>query len=545
MSKHFTLPYEGGLIEKDLPLGILHSYEKIWAHVYEESRPASYSVADIIEDGIKAKKDGLFRLGLTTGSTPTSLYNELARRCSDGKLSFKNVEVVTIDEYYPSSPDEAQSRNHLIHTTLLDKVDILPQNIHIPDGTVPQDKLSDYCIKFDQIARGLDLLVMGVGEKGQVGFNEAGTNEKTRTHIVQLSYNSRKRQAKRFNHDISATPGKAITMGINTMLSAKKVILLAWGEAKADAVKAINSAVFADMTDDVLAVQNHAQKTEANGDYGDKSYAIFKLTNGKADIDTDIVNYGLMNFSTALKKVILRKVSDTYTPLPGAVFKMYNADMTERTDEQIIISPDSGVFYIGTLPLGTYYLQETTAPAGYEGNTNKFFRLDVNAEGTTITEPDETPVKTKEVVKTDGSSTGGDGGSETPPVVTPSSGDWPFISEMPQDDTQIIKNVTRGEVYTQNGIKYVAASSQTYQLSKYYCPTLSSMTGSMIPFTGKVLGASDLADAGGENIMLNNVSSGDVYLYNGSYYMVNGSSQWQPTPDISTNNWILVTGNLF
>ncbi len=239
MSKHFTLPYEGGLIEKDLPLGILHSYEKIWAHVYEESRPASYSVADIIEDGIKAKKDGLFRLGLTTGSTPTSLYNELARRCSDGKLSFKNVEVVTIDEYYPSSPDEAQSRNHLIHTTLLDKVDILPQNIHIPDGTVPQDKLSDYCIKFDQIARGLDLLVMGVGEKGQVGFNEAGTNEKTRTHIVQLSYNSRKRQAKRFNHDISATPGKAITMGINTMLSAKKIILMGWGEDKAQAVKAI------------------------------------------------------------------------------------------------------------------------------------------------------------------------------------------------------------------------------------------------------------------------------------------------------------------
>ena len=239
MAKHFTLPYEGGLIEKNLPQGILHTYEKIWAHVYEESRPASYAVADIIEEGIKAKKDGLFRLGLTTGSTPTSLYNELARRYNDGKISFKNVEVVTIDEYYPCSPDQLQSRNHLIHTALLDKVDILKENIHIPDGTVPQEQVSDYCIKFDQIARGLDLLVMGVGEKGQVGFNEAGTNEKTRTHTVRLSYNSRKRQSNRFNHDISATPDKAITMGISTMMSAKKIILMAWGEDKAPVVKDI------------------------------------------------------------------------------------------------------------------------------------------------------------------------------------------------------------------------------------------------------------------------------------------------------------------
>ena len=239
MSKHFTLPYEGGLIEKDLPAGILHSYEKIWTHVYAESRPASYAIADFIVDAINAHKDGLFRLGLTTGTTPVSLYNELARRCAAGKVSFKNVEVVSIDEYYTSSTEEVRSRNHRIHETLLDKVDILKENIHLPDGTVPKEKLSEYCIRFDALARNLDLLVMGIGEQGQVGFNEAGSNEKTRTRVVRLSYGSRKRQTGNFNGDIAATPDKAITMGISTMLSAKRIILMAWGEDKAAAVKAI------------------------------------------------------------------------------------------------------------------------------------------------------------------------------------------------------------------------------------------------------------------------------------------------------------------
>ena len=239
MSKHFTLPYEGGLIDKNLPAGILHTYEKIWTNVYPDSDPASFAIADYIVDAINAHKDGLFRLGLTTGSTPKTLYNELTRRFEEGKVSFKNVEVVSIDEYYPSSAGGAQSRNHRLHEALLDKVDILKENIHIPDGTVPPEKLTEYCAKFDSIARNLDLLVIGVGEKGQIGFNEAGANEKTRTRTVRLSYNSRKRQSSNFNLDIMATPDKAITVGIGTMLTAKRIMLMAWGEDKAAAVKAI------------------------------------------------------------------------------------------------------------------------------------------------------------------------------------------------------------------------------------------------------------------------------------------------------------------
>ena len=239
MAKHFTLPYEGGLIEKNLPKGILHSYESIWTEIYPESRPASLAIADIITDAINSCQGRLFRLGLTTGSTPISLYNELARRYEAGKLSFKNVEVVTIDEYYPSSADERQSRNFRIHEALLDKVDILEENVHIPDGTVPQEEVSDYCAEFDKLARGLDLLVIGIGEQGQVGFNEAGSTRKSRTRTVRLSYASRKRQARSFNHDITVTPKAAITLGIDTMMSASRIILMAWGEDKAEAVRAI------------------------------------------------------------------------------------------------------------------------------------------------------------------------------------------------------------------------------------------------------------------------------------------------------------------
>ena len=240
MSKHFTLPYDGGLIEKGLPKGILHSYEKITTEIYSESRDASKAIADIIVDAINsAPKERLFKLGLTTGATPVSLYHELAKRFQAGKVSFRGVEIVSIDEYYPAKKSEAQSRNHLLHESLIDRIDILKENVHIPDGTVLQSKVSEYCAEFDKIARGIDLLVIGVGEKGQIGFNEAGSTEKSRTRTVRFPYPSRKRQARNFNGDIAATPASAITIGISTMLSASRIILMAWGEDKAQAVKDI------------------------------------------------------------------------------------------------------------------------------------------------------------------------------------------------------------------------------------------------------------------------------------------------------------------
>ena len=237
--KHFTLPKDGGLIEKDLTSDILHSYEKIPTEIYEDQEDASKKIADIIISAIKGHKEGSFKLGLTTGTTPVSLYRELTSKYHEGAVSFANVEVFSIDEYYPAGKGEAQSRNHRLHEEFINNVDLKKENIHIPDGTVSKDNIAAYCAGYDKAISGLDLLVIGVGEQGQIGFNEAGSSEKSRTRTVLLSYKSRKAQSRNFNGNIADTPKTAITIGIATMMSARKIILMAWGEDKANAVKQI------------------------------------------------------------------------------------------------------------------------------------------------------------------------------------------------------------------------------------------------------------------------------------------------------------------
>ena len=237
--KHFTLPKEGGLIEKGIPADILHGFERIRTEIYDQSSTASDKIADIIVNSINACRDRNFRLGLTTGSTPASLYTRLKRAYDEGRVSFRNVEVYSIDEYYPYGKDEPQSRNMRLRSALLDGIDIPEENIHIPDGSVPQERISEYCAEYDKAFRGLDLLVIGMGEQGQIGFNEAGTSLKSRTRTVLLSYHSRKRQGRFFNGDFKHTPAAALTVGLDTIMTAGKIILMAWGEDKAEAVKRV------------------------------------------------------------------------------------------------------------------------------------------------------------------------------------------------------------------------------------------------------------------------------------------------------------------
>ena len=237
--KHFSLPKDGGLIEQGLPDDILHSYEKIPAKIFDDQSDACAEIAETIISAIRNCTDRKFRLGITTGSTPVTLYRELVRNYKEGKVSFANVEVCSIDEYYPVGKNEQQSRNRRIHEEFLNHVDIDKSNVHIPDGTVAEERISEYCTDFDKKASNLDLLVIGVGEQGQIGFNESGSSEKSRTRTVLLSYKSRKVQSKNFNGNIADTPKTAITVGIATMMSAKKIILMAWGEDKANAVKEI------------------------------------------------------------------------------------------------------------------------------------------------------------------------------------------------------------------------------------------------------------------------------------------------------------------
>lgn len=238
--KQFSLPKDGGLIEAGLPKDILHSYEKIPTYIYEEPDTASMAVADVIVSSVNGSGSGMFRLGLTTGATPVTLYRELVRRYKAGAVSFGNVEVFSIDEYYPIvGKGDCQTRNHRLFDEFLSQVDVKKENIHIPDGRVPASDITEYCSVLDRMATGLDLLVIGIGEQGQVGFNEAGSSEKSRTRIVQLSYKSRKAQSRNFNGDLAETPRTAITMGIATMMSAKRIVLMAWGEDKSAAVRDI------------------------------------------------------------------------------------------------------------------------------------------------------------------------------------------------------------------------------------------------------------------------------------------------------------------
>ena len=237
--KKFSLPKDGGLIEAGLPNGIKHTFERIPAHIYEDEVDASERLAEKIVASINSA-DGVFRLGLTTGSSPVALYKALVKYYKEGKVSFRNVEIFSIDEYYPA-PADHYSRNRRLYEDLVAHVDIAPENVHVPKLEEVHDSayVTEFCAQYDAKARGLDLLIMGMGEKGQIGFNEAGASEQSRTRTVLLPYSSRKRQARNFAGMVEETPNSAIAMGISTMMSAKKIHLIAWGEDKASVVKMV------------------------------------------------------------------------------------------------------------------------------------------------------------------------------------------------------------------------------------------------------------------------------------------------------------------
>ena len=235
--KKFSLPKDGGLIEAGLPKGILHSYERIPAQIFEDEDVASAELADEIIRAINGSY-GTFRLGMTTGTSPVTLYRELVRRHKAGDVSFADVEIFSIDEYYPA-PAPSQSRNARLYEEFISQIDVKPGNVHIPRHDEPRESVTEANATFDKMAKGMDFLVLGVGEKGQLGFNEAGSSEKSRTRTVLLSYNSRKRQSQNFNGNIDETPRTAITMGLATMLTAKRIAMIAWGEDKAEIVRKV------------------------------------------------------------------------------------------------------------------------------------------------------------------------------------------------------------------------------------------------------------------------------------------------------------------
>lgn len=239
MKSKYTLPKDGGLITAGVPRDIYCRYEKVPTEIFETEYAGVQHVTDQIVAAINAHSEARpFLLGLTTGKTPLGLYRELVERHKAGKVSFKNVAVVSLDEFYPIAPEHKQSRNYRIHEEFLNHIDIDKSNVHIPDATVPVSEISDYCKKYDDIASKVDFMIIGMGEQGQLGFNEPGSYEKSRTRLVQLSLNSRKVQSKFFSQE-KEVPTMAITMGIGTILKAKKIVLMAWGENKAEAIQRV------------------------------------------------------------------------------------------------------------------------------------------------------------------------------------------------------------------------------------------------------------------------------------------------------------------
>ena len=242
MDSKYSLPQDGGLILEGTPKDIIHRYEKIPTSVFDVESQGEEYVAQQIIDAINAHQAQAssrpFALGLTTGRTPLGVYRELVKRYESGEVSFSNVEVYSLDEFYPLKGTEMQSRSSRIKEDLLSKVDIKAENIHLIDGSISVDEVSAYCAEYERKARNLDLIIIGMGKQGQVGFNEAGSYAKSVTRMVQLSHQSRKAQAGIF-YGIENTPRMAITMGLNTVMNAKRIILVAWGEDKAGVLKKV------------------------------------------------------------------------------------------------------------------------------------------------------------------------------------------------------------------------------------------------------------------------------------------------------------------
>jgi glucosamine-6-phosphate deaminase len=219
----------------------LKYYEKIPTVIYQESSDASVAVADEIARLIKKndKKKESTVLGLATGSTPVAVYDELVRLHKDEGLSFKNVITFNLDEYFPIEPNSLQSYVRFMNEHLFDHIDIPDENVHIPDGTIDESDVYAYCDEYERKiseAGGLDIQLLGIGRTGHIGFNEPGSRPDSKTRLITLDKITRKDAASDFFGE-EYVPRRAITMGVGTILEAEKIILMAWGEAKAPVIK--------------------------------------------------------------------------------------------------------------------------------------------------------------------------------------------------------------------------------------------------------------------------------------------------------------------
>lgn len=293
-------------------------FEKLHTLLFESANDASRAVAHEIADLIR-QKSALGEncvLGLATGSTPTAVYAELVRLHQEEGLSFKNVITFNLDEYYPVSPDALQSYVRFMKEYLFDHVDILPENVHIPDGTLDKNEVQAFCEAYEQkmlSSGGLDLQILGIGRTGHIGFNEPGSGIHSRTRLISLDHITVVDAASDFFGEENV-PRKAITMGVGSILNARRIILMAWGEGKANIIR---EAVEGPISDSVPAtyLQDHPNVSVILDDASSAELTRVKTPwlVGDCDWNDKLVKKAVIWLSLKLEKPILKLTNRDYS----------------------------------------------------------------------------------------------------------------------------------------------------------------------------------------------------------------------------------------
>jgi len=210
-------------------------------YVFDSSKSLARHVASVVA-GVIRERNAFGQnavLGLPTGSTPVGVYRELIRMHQEEDLDFSNVVTFNLDEYYGLQPDALQSYHRWMHEHFFQHVNIPPEKIHIPDGTVPLTEIEGYCREYEQMvadAGGIDLMLLGIGGNGHIGFNEPQSRRDSRTRLCMLDPITRRAAASDFFSEDNV-PVQAITMGVGTIMEARKILLLALGEHKAEIIR--------------------------------------------------------------------------------------------------------------------------------------------------------------------------------------------------------------------------------------------------------------------------------------------------------------------
>ena len=264
LSSHITLdrvPKKYYKPENDFEEYNLARYEKLPIAIYEEAKNAAVEIAaEIVEEMLLKQQQGeTFVLGISGGVSPLPVYEELVKLHMENNVSFRNLVVFNTYEFYPVL-DFAFSNLQMLKEVFLDKIDIDPANIFSPDATAEKDLISDKCEEYEESLQkkgGLDYLLLGLGSKGNVGFNMPGSSLHSQTRMVMLDGDSRKDIARNFG-SLDRVPLSAITMGLSDMMQARKISLIAWNEQKAQSIRDIVEGAVTDMVPGSI-LQTHGE----------------------------------------------------------------------------------------------------------------------------------------------------------------------------------------------------------------------------------------------------------------------------------------------